>query len=52
MDEDMSEMRAILVRWFHLIWHMWRGDVGIDGFNRRQERILVACTCGKVFWKK
>jgi hypothetical protein len=46
--KKLVEARA--KRWFHLWRCMWTGGIAFTGYNDRKEVVIVACTCGRVFW--
>lgn len=46
----MSELRASLRCWLHSLWCMWRGNLRYDGWDIAGARVVIACTCGRVFW--
>lgn len=46
----MRRLYAHFRRWKHLLRSMWKGHCGLDAFDHRGRIIVLACSCGRVFW--
>ena len=44
----MKKIKAYIKRWWHCLTHMHRQ---IDCWGKDDDKILIACDCGKVFYK-
>lgn len=42
--------RAYLAWWFHSWRCMWKGNLGIFGYDNQDKLVMIACSCGRDFW--
>lgn len=49
-SHNVELVRAYAAWWFHSCRCMWKGHLGVFGYDKRDALILIACTCGRMFW--
>lgn len=48
--KEVSVVRGYATWWLHSWWCMWKGGLGAFGYDQQGKLVMIACTCGCVFW--